>query len=278
MSPKMRGERNSEEFVVDDLRDRIQSSRGSRFNLITNEFGLEQSQKLLTRDSFLDGIKGCSGAFVILPDNRPVPLSLSLSLSLSPEYGSLFPPKSQALDASAVSALLWPVLMIICCIAVDGLMRGACLYTRLNPRKTRVVNLQTLADAEMVRAYEAWTNFTVMRYLLFCLHPSGICWYEVWTNFILLWAIYSSFFTPLEFGFFRGLPKNLFFLDNAAQVFFLIDMVTTFFVAYRDSQTYRMVHNRNRIALRLLALSIHGSCLWQTLCLAKHLKQVAIFQ
>jgi hypothetical protein len=73
-----------------------------------------------------------------------------------------------------------------------------------------------------------------------------------WTHFILLWAVYSSFFTPLEFGFFRGLPENLFLLDIAGQFAFLIDIVVRFFVAYRDTHSYRMVYDRKRIALRYL--------------------------
>lgn len=62
--------------------------------------------------------------------------------------------------------------------------------------------------------------------------------------------MYSSFFTPLEFGFFRGLPKNLFFLDVAGQTAFLIDIVVRFFVAYRDPDTYRVVYSPAAIALR----------------------------
>lgn len=75
-------------------------------------------------------------------------------------------------------------------------------------------------------------------------------WYRAWEKFILVWAIYSSVFTPMEFGFFRGLPRNLFFLDITGQVAFLIDIILQFFVAYRDSQTYRMVYKRTPIALR----------------------------
>jgi potassium channel len=62
--------------------------------------------------------------------------------------------------------------------------------------------------------------------------------------------VYSSFFTPLEFAFFRGLPKKLFFLDIAGQLAFLIDIVAKFFVAYRDPDTYRMIYDPNAIALR----------------------------
>lgn len=80
-------------------------------------------------------------------------------------------------------------------------------------------------------------------------------WYQAWTQFILLWAVYSSFFTPLEFGFFRGLPKNLFFLDITGQVAFLVDIVVNFFLAYRDSHTYRMIYSPTCIAFRYLKSS-----------------------
>ncbi|XP_070030382.1 potassium channel SKOR-like isoform X2 [Nicotiana sylvestris] len=77
-------------------------------------------------------------------------------------------------------------------------------------------------------------------------------WYKIWEKFILIWAIYSSFFTPMEFAFFKGLPRKLFLLDICGQIAFLVDIVVQFFVAYRDSQTYKMVHKRTPIALRYL--------------------------
>ncbi|KAL3512494.1 hypothetical protein ACH5RR_025211 [Cinchona calisaya] len=77
-------------------------------------------------------------------------------------------------------------------------------------------------------------------------------WYQIWTHFILIWAVYSSFLTPLEFAFFRGLPENLFLLDIAGQFAFLIDIVVRFFVAYREAQSHRMVYNHNLIAIRYL--------------------------
>ncbi|RLN12894.1 potassium channel KOR1 [Panicum miliaceum] len=81
------------------------------------------------------------------------------------------------------------------------------------------------------------------------IHPDNR-WYRLWTRFILVWAVYSSFFTPLEFAFFRGLPRNLFLLDIAGQIAFLIDIVVKFFVAYRDPDTYRIVYDPTAIALR----------------------------
>ncbi|XP_051146393.1 potassium channel SKOR-like isoform X2 [Andrographis paniculata] len=83
------------------------------------------------------------------------------------------------------------------------------------------------------------------------IHPDNR-WYKAWEKFILLWAIYSSFFTPMEFGFFKGLPKNLFVLDIVGQVAFLIDILLQFFVAYRDTHSYKMVCNHNLIGLRYL--------------------------
>ncbi|KAF3964064.1 hypothetical protein CMV_011607 [Castanea mollissima] len=83
------------------------------------------------------------------------------------------------------------------------------------------------------------------------IHPDNR-WYRAWTKFILMWALYSSFFTPLEFGFFRGLPDGLYVVDIVGQIVFLIDILLHFFLAYRDSQTYRMIYKRTPIALRYL--------------------------
>ncbi|XP_059623235.1 potassium channel SKOR isoform X1 [Cornus florida] len=140
------GVKVDEEYEVGDLRERIQSSRGSRFALLTNEFGLRSTPRKFSTENVINGFKG----LVMRPDNR---------------------------------------------------------------------------------------------------------WYRAWTKFILIWAVYSSFFTPMEFGFFRGLPKHLFVLDIVGQLAFLVDIVIQFFVAYRDSQTYRMVYKRTPIALRYLKSS-----------------------
>ncbi|KAF8036318.1 hypothetical protein BT93_C2135 [Corymbia citriodora subsp. variegata] len=97
----------------------------------------------------------------------------------------------------------------------------------------------------------------------FIIYPDD-WWYVLWTHFILVWAVYSSFFTPLEFGFFRGLPEkpeNLFLLDIAGQFAFLIDIVIRFFVAYKDSRSHSMVYDRSLIALRYLKSRFTVDCL-----------------
>ncbi|GAB4831625.1 hypothetical protein Ancab_005637 [Ancistrocladus abbreviatus] len=147
-SPSSSSHNRDAEYVVEPPRDRLKSSRGSRFKLLTNEFGLIDSiRPKFSRESLINNFRDISRGSVVHPESR---------------------------------------------------------------------------------------------------------WYRAWQKFILLWAIYSSFFTPMEFGFFRGLPQNLFVLDIVGQVAFLVDIVLGFFVAYRDSQTYRMVYHRTPIALRYL--------------------------
>ncbi|ONK57795.1 uncharacterized protein A4U43_C09F4170 [Asparagus officinalis] len=82
----------------------------------------------------------------------------------------------------------------------------------------------------------------------FFIHPNGR-FYRCWENVIFLWSIYSAFFTPLEFGFFEGLPELMEVLD-CIQVVFFADVIMQFFVAYRDDRTYKLLHDRRSIALR----------------------------
>lgn len=59
------------EYEVEDLRDRIKSSRGSRFALIENELGLDSAnQRRFSRQSVINGLKDLSRGMVIHPENR----------------------------------------------------------------------------------------------------------------------------------------------------------------------------------------------------------------
>ncbi|XP_058097518.1 potassium channel KOR2-like [Magnolia sinica] len=82
----------------------------------------------------------------------------------------------------------------------------------------------------------------------FVIQPDGR-FYRCWVNIIFLWSIYSSFFTPVEFGFFRGLPPHMRHLETV-QIVFFVDVILHFFVAYRDHHTYKMVYDRKSIAMR----------------------------
>ncbi|KAM1658946.1 hypothetical protein PS2_046691 [Malus domestica] len=63
-----------EEYEVQDLRERIKSSRGSQFDLIKNELGLGDGSSIwrrrFSRQSLIDGVRGLSKGLVIHPDNR----------------------------------------------------------------------------------------------------------------------------------------------------------------------------------------------------------------
>lgn len=73
---------DEDEYEVQDMRERIKSSRGSRFDLIANELGLaagssgasstrRRMRYYLSRESVINGVKGLSkGIGVIHPDNR----------------------------------------------------------------------------------------------------------------------------------------------------------------------------------------------------------------
>ena len=74
--------------------------------------------------------------------------------------------------------------------------------------------------------------------------------YQIWVYVILLWAIYSSVFTPIEFGFFRGLPAHLWWIDQASQLIFMVDIFVNFFVAFKDRHTYKWIMDHRTIALR----------------------------
>ncbi|KAL3697194.1 hypothetical protein R1sor_011270 [Riccia sorocarpa] len=65
--------------------------------------------------------------------------------------------------------------------------------------------------------------------------------YRAWWMFLVIAAGYSSLFTPLEFGFYRGLPRDLFIADLAVQAIFLADILVHFFLAYRDPESYQLV-------------------------------------
>ncbi|KAL6993265.1 hypothetical protein U1Q18_011380 [Sarracenia purpurea var. burkii] len=91
-----------EEFEVADVRDRIQSSRGSRFNLLERELGIEPVKRIFSRETVLNGIKDLSKGLIIHPENKYVSLSLSLSLSLS-QYHDVYFPSSPSYESLSLS-------------------------------------------------------------------------------------------------------------------------------------------------------------------------------
>lgn len=71
------------EYEIEDMRDKMESSRGSRFKLIENDLVgadmFSRRRRKFSRESLLNGLKDLSQGFVIHPENRSVQLSLSTS-------------------------------------------------------------------------------------------------------------------------------------------------------------------------------------------------------
>ncbi|XXG80274.1 hypothetical protein AAC387_Pa09g1187 [Persea americana] len=83
-----------------------------------------------------------------------------------------------------------------------------------------------------------------------CTHPSS-----------RLWNLASS----------EASPENLYLLDITGQMAFLIEFLMHFFVAYRDSQTCRMVYNRPPI----LEVRFRDRLSWM-LSLGQHIQEFCI--
>ncbi|KAF8714844.1 hypothetical protein HU200_027378 [Digitaria exilis] len=127
----------------------------------------------------------------------------------------------------------------------------------------------SLFARELKSRKSSWHGSSALRlprgcYGSFVIHPNGR-WYRIWSNAMFVWSIYSTFFTPFEFGFFRGLPEHLLDLE-CVQLVFLADVAVHFFLAYRDAHTFRMVYDKRKIALRYIkgsfALDILGCFPW----------------
>ncbi|KAJ4831678.1 Potassium channel kat2 [Turnera subulata] len=78
--------------------------------------------------------------------------------------------------------------------------------------------------------------------------------YRAWEMWLVVLVIYSAWISPFEFAFLTYEKDDaLFIIDNIVNGFFAIDIVLTFFVAYLDSQTYLLVDNPKKIAIRYIS-------------------------
>ncbi|KAJ9158913.1 hypothetical protein P3X46_024456 [Hevea brasiliensis] len=78
--------------------------------------------------------------------------------------------------------------------------------------------------------------------------------YRCWESFMLLLVAYSAWVSPFEVAFLNSSPnKRLYIADSIVDIFFAIDIVLTFFVAYIDSRTQLLVRDRRKISMRYLS-------------------------
>jgi len=82
-----------------------------------------------------------------------------------------------------------------------------------------------------------------------------------WETFMVVLVAYSAWVYPFEVAFMNASPKGgLEGADIVVDLFFTVDIVLTFFVAYIDPRTQLLVHDRKKIALRYARLAL-ASCL-----------------
>lgn len=67
---------------------------------------------------------------------------------------------------------------------------------------------------------------------------------------LVILVIYSAWISPFELAFLSNEQDALFIIDNIVNGFFAVDIVLTFFVAYLDSQSYLLVDEPKKIAVR----------------------------
>ncbi|XBI92951.1 hypothetical protein VPH35_029910 [Triticum aestivum] len=74
--------------------------------------------------------------------------------------------------------------------------------------------------------------------------------YRLWDSYLVCLVLYSAWVSPFEFGFLQNPHGALAIADNTVNVFFAMDIVLTFFVAYTDKRTYLLVDEPAKIAWR----------------------------
>ncbi|CAI9275077.1 unnamed protein product [Lactuca saligna] len=74
--------------------------------------------------------------------------------------------------------------------------------------------------------------------------------YRWWQAFLVVLVIYSAWSSPFELAFKNVATGSLMFVDLVVDLFFAIDIILTFFVAYLDKTTYLLVDDHKKIAIR----------------------------
>ncbi|CAN6350930.1 unnamed protein product [Urochloa humidicola] len=78
--------------------------------------------------------------------------------------------------------------------------------------------------------------------------------YRCWETFMVVLVAYSAWVYPFEVAFMNASPKGgLEVADIVVDLFFAVDIVLTFFVAYIDPRTQLLVRDRKKITIRYLS-------------------------
>ncbi|OIT07943.1 PREDICTED: potassium channel AKT2/3-like [Nicotiana attenuata] len=78
--------------------------------------------------------------------------------------------------------------------------------------------------------------------------------YRCWETLMVIMVAYSAWVCPFEIAFMHSNPNRVLYIaDNVVNLFFAIDIILTFFVAYIDTTTQLLVRDRRRIATRYIS-------------------------
>ncbi|KAL8192314.1 hypothetical protein R6Q57_027981 [Mikania cordata] len=77
--------------------------------------------------------------------------------------------------------------------------------------------------------------------------------YRSWEMFLVILVIYSAWISPFDCAFLDDKESGLRILDNIVNGFFAIDIILTFFVAYLETQSYVLIDDHKKIAVRYLS-------------------------
>ncbi|KAL6297522.1 hypothetical protein ACE6H2_005664 [Prunus campanulata] len=77
--------------------------------------------------------------------------------------------------------------------------------------------------------------------------------YRCWETFMVLLVAYSAWVYPFEVAFLNSSSYKPYLADDVVDLFFAIDIILTFFVAYIDPRSQLLVHDSKKIAIRYLS-------------------------
>ncbi|XP_059304112.1 potassium channel KAT3-like [Lycium ferocissimum] len=77
--------------------------------------------------------------------------------------------------------------------------------------------------------------------------------YRAWEVFLLIFVIYTAWITPFESAFLIYRIDALVIFDNIVNCLFAIDIFLNFFMAYLDKESYILVDDPKKIAIRYLS-------------------------
>ncbi|KAL1336370.1 hypothetical protein HN51_030742 [Arachis hypogaea] len=79
--------------------------------------------------------------------------------------------------------------------------------------------------------------------------------YRCWESFMVVLVAYSAWVYPFEVAFMHSSPeyRRIYIVDTVVDLFFAVDIVLTFFLAYIDRTTHLLVQDSRKIAFRYLS-------------------------